>query len=321
MNFKNIPITIYPELIGPAIANKEDDLLVVYSILKSLDAHYNNNTGLIEVKVLVKAFQEIMDLKTAQVYKRIEKGIGTFWQQPGGKDPRNKKIVLKNVNSVWNYLNPSMMRSKPFSIALSNFQNNTEHTNRTHIKRMLISCVAARHSDFRPQSIESISKEARVSHRTTQRALTMPHIVKQHNFQQYYVGNTLYDAVAAKNQLSLNNNRIFWVYQADKPMVLSQIGNSYSVSFDRLPFTKRPKDAKTSDSLNRPDNIDFKYGEIKSNKKQTSTSIVPCNYLNFPKLQKVKIWQQSNNDFQPQLPEKFEVTSLTDLYNQVFATI
>lgn len=323
MKINEIPVTIYPELIGPAIANKEDDLLAVYFILKSVDEHFNNNTGLIEWSTLLKVFYEVLGVKKAQVYKRVEAGVGIYWHKPGGKTAKGKRVGLKSPNYVWDHLKPTMFRTKPFAIPMSEFRNNTEHTNRTYIKRLLISIVAARHSDFRPQSAESISKEARVSKKTVQRAVGMSHVVKQYNFQKLYESNNIFDAISAKNFFKVNDGRFCWVFRGETPSVLCQIGNSYSVPWHRLPLKKRPAKAKDYDMINKPlESPAMVYAGVGGNKKQTAKSLVtPVGYLNLPKLSKVKLWSgaeaQVELEYQPQ--DKFR--SVSEMYDKVFSTV
>jgi hypothetical protein len=321
--FEDISIVVFPELIGPAIHNKEFDLLVAYLVAKTLDKECNNSTGVITLKMLMNVFHQVLGVKKAQAYKRIEKGIGVYWHKPGGKNFRDKKVGLKRVNAIWKYLKPTMLRSKPFCIPFQDFNNNTGHTNRIYLQNMFISCIASRHGDFRPQSLTSISKEARVSYKTAQRALKEAVIMKQCNFQSHYVTNDLSKAVAVKNQLQLESNGKLWVYRGNKQFeVVSQIGNSYTCSYDRMSIRTRPDYAKVLDSINRPNEINYKYvtSEKKIKKKQYGNdSLIAYCDADFPKLSKVRMWKSYGDNLEPVFNEASKPKSATEIFQNSMA--
>lgn len=267
-SFDKIKVVLYPELIAASLQHGEVDLYVLWSILKATD-NCCDGSGKIVISTLLNIIQTILGLQPSQAYKKLNKGIGLYWNKPGKSLNGERVTTLIGKKALIDRLSPTSTRSEPFVFDCGDLERDCD--SKTHeMKGLMIAVVASRYVDGRPISIRSICELTKQSKSTVQRALKECvdlNIIK--SSQPISVHKTIIAARLELHKIANNDNLLAYKIEQelDNFVIYRRRPNSYSLTKPmRLPLRKRPKELKAKDAENMAGLVKKRYYHEESKK-------------------------------------------------------
>jgi hypothetical protein len=230
-------LILYPELAAEALKNNEQDIFIIWSILKKLDT---NGSGLVLQGDILKICDKVFGIQSTHAYSKITKGINKYWRKPKGSNGQ-KTIGLFSFKQIVERLSPKLSRCEPIIIPFSYFDSHGLK-NSKHIKNLLIGCIAGRFVDHRPISLASIQENTGQSENTVRNAIkSCAFIETKMNLQKVSINANSLEVLKLK-ALQTNSVAFSVTEENGKYFLNKQIPNSYIIKdFDRLPLKSRPE--------------------------------------------------------------------------------
>ena len=260
LNIWNMEVVLHPELCAAALANQEADLYFIWSILKALDKA-SSGKGVGVVNKIQTVIADLFRVSLKHTYSKIKDGIGKYWQKPGGSKGQ-KVIGLYSWEKVVARLQPSMPRCQPFAFKLDYFKSDDSEKNWSKIKGILVSVIASRFGDRKPQSINSIMEHTKLSRASIFNLLNRCDGLKRTpNYIRIAEGIEPRNIENAQRGLMDDGRKMFRMAKVENIYILLQrIANSYEIDAMRLPLSKRPKAMRVYDAINAASAQSKKYG-------------------------------------------------------------
>lgn len=247
-----IKVVLYPELIAASLRSGEIDLYVLWSILKATD-NYCAGSGKISMASLLHVIQRIFRLMPSQAYKKVNQGIGKYWNKFGKSSGGEKVTTLVGRWALVERLKPTSTRSEPFVFEVRDLERG-EEAKPHEMKYLMIAAIASRYVDGRPISIRSICELTNQSERTVQRALgDCVDLNVRKSCQPISSHKTILEARANLLRIAKDDNLLAYSIEQnlDSFVIYRRRPNIYSLTKPaRLPLRKRPKELRAKDVEN-----------------------------------------------------------------------